>query len=175
MTLDEFDNLCAHSSRDEWTVVPCWGARSGPSYLDQFRAGNPGDPLEHYEQSVRASYQPNLAVGLAWGLDLTPDREDGWWEPWVEKFSDKEASAHFIDLLYSGTLVDRRVYVSVDGGRCMLPVPRKDYAEDTPTGGQVTAYWISRRAYAFFRLIDSLEKESDFDYYVQQAEFEVRD
>lgn len=57
MELSELLNTCAGSPRDDWNVI-----------------GQVGD-------RTHASYKPNLAIGLAWGIDegATPFEED--WVP----------------------------------------------------------------------------------------------
>jgi hypothetical protein len=104
---------------------------------------------------MRASYRPDISIGLAWCWLSNPE----WHEDWIDHFDDKTASSHFVDFLYNGMLVDREVYIVVDGGRAYLPLPRE--------------MKITQWQYDFFRLLDSLEHASDFERYVKQAGFTV--
>src|SRR5687768_439239 len=71
MTLDELLTTCAGSSPDDWNTITCWGARSGPSYLDQFVPGmsrNDSGAMEfrlhHREHTNRAAYKPDLSINI---------------------------------------------------------------------------------------------------------------
>lgn len=46
-------------------------------------------------------------------------------------FPDKTATSNFVDFFYSGVLFYRDIYVSVDGGRCSLPLPKMVIDEGT--------------------------------------------
>jgi hypothetical protein len=85
-------------------------------------------------------------------------------EEWANNFPDPQASSAFVDFFYNGMLAAREVYVVVDGGRADIPLPHR---RDDLT--------ISRWQYNFFRVLDGLEKASDFDQYLQQAGITVRD
>lgn len=175
MTLDELLDTCRHSSEDDWNLMHCWGGRSGPSYLDQFLwSGSLDDNLEHYAHGMRASYKPNLAIGIAWGLEIQPGR-NRYEADWATNFPDSEASGHFLDFFYQGMFINREVWVSVDGGRCMLPAPRRILDDAEGPAPKTVGFSISGWQYDFFRTVDALEKHSDFDTYVKQAGFEVVD
>ncbi|MBE7522096.1 MAG: hypothetical protein HS109_06895 [Burkholderiales bacterium] len=49
--------------------------------------------------------------------------QDNFQEPWANKFPDPKAVSYWVELTYDRALIDRRVLVSVDGGRAMLPMP----------------------------------------------------
>jgi len=44
-------------------------------------------------------------------------------EPWVEKFPDPNASSFYVTLNYHTTVLERIVFVVVDGGRYTIPLP----------------------------------------------------
>jgi hypothetical protein len=44
---------------------------------------------------------------------------------WANGFPDRHATGYWCYLYYGNALVSRTVLVSVDGGRCMLPIPRE--------------------------------------------------
>jgi hypothetical protein len=153
MTLDELLTMCAQSSHDDWNLMSCWGAFSGPSYLGQVAETTPDENVYEETHSVRASYRPDIAIGIAWGY---PSNKN-WHEPWIDNFSDKSAHSDFVDFFYNGMLVQREVYVVVDGGRAYLPVP------------SVENQTITRWEYDFFKVLDGLERLSEFDRYIRQA------
>lgn len=51
---------------------------------------------------------------------------DNFVEPWANRHPDPRATGYWCDLYYGSTLVERFILVAVDGGRAMLPIPKKD-------------------------------------------------
>jgi hypothetical protein len=184
MTLDELLTCCAASTPADWNTITAWGARSGPSYLDRFMPVEKGRPdgdtvyeLQHEQHGMRASYEPDLAISIAWGLDLSPSLSpvDGprtFNEDWATGFPDPEATAHFLDFFYYGTLVEREVYVNVDA-RCNLPLPRKEF-DGEGSDAKLKALTITPWQQSFFRTLNALETTVDYDSYLRRAGFEVR-
>jgi hypothetical protein len=122
MTLDELLQRISDSDGTDWYVMACWGVRSGPSYRDQLTAGQDanGRYIDVQSHTNVAAYKPDIAITMAWGLDAGPYQEK-----WSEAFPDPETTRHYLDIFYSGALVFREAYISVDGGRAYLPgVPR---------------------------------------------------
>jgi hypothetical protein len=116
----------------------------------------PDENVREETHGMRAAYRPDISIGIAWGYPSNPN----WREPWVETFSDQSASSDFADFFYNGMLVAREVYIVVDGGRAYIPLPRRDLT-------------ITQWQYDFFRVLDGLERESDFDRYLEQAGIRV--
>jgi hypothetical protein len=161
MTLDELYRTVTGSARDDWNVMICGGG-AGPSYRDRFSQVEIGGRiwLEYDSYGMVAVYRPDLSISLAWGFAVGTVTE-----PWLH-FADPEGRRCLVDLFYMGTLVDRRSYISVDGGRASLPTP-----EDRE--GVLT---VPSRHSALVRLIDSLEnRESRYDEYFQRAGFKTID
>lgn len=166
MDLQQYLDICAQSSPGDWNTITCWGARGGPSYLDQFEPGEyrDGFQLRHREHDMRASYRPDLNIGIAFGLDpdnVFPDDQRSFEEDWSKNFSDSKWTFHYADFFYSGALVHREPFVTVDGGRCYLPVPDHNLT-------------VTRWEHDFFRVLDALEKASEYDEYFRQAGFAIR-
>ncbi len=44
-------------------------------------------------------------------------------EPWANKHPDSKATSYWYNLSYDGSLIERYILVSVDGGRATLPLP----------------------------------------------------
>lgn len=166
MRLSELLNTCARSSPDDWNLITCWGARAGPSYLDQFMPGEYGGEFQvrHNEHSMRASYKPDVSVGIAWGLDpdnVFPEDRRTFKEAWSEAFADSSWTYHLADFFFCGNLVQREPFLAVDGGRCYLPAPHHDLT-------------VTEWERDFFRVLDALEKHSDYDDYFGRAGFKIR-
>jgi hypothetical protein len=165
MKLEDLLALCAKSKPEWWKVIPCGGAGSGPSFLDEWGSDSDGEPVLIGSHTMRAAYRPDLSMALAWGLTAHEEIE----ESWTRTVAHGSASSHFIDFFYHGALVERGLYVLVDGGRCKLPVPQRDLADARPGG-----LWITRWQHDFFALLNKLEAVADFDLYLRDAGFEVR-
>ena len=172
MTLNELLEVCGASSAEDWNLVS-WG----PAYLDWLLSSEGGGG-ENYQlrtaaHDSRAAYKPDLAIGIAWGLETNPrsglgDEPHIFKEDWATKFPDPDATRHFLDFFYNGALVAREPYVSVDG-RCDLPIPKRE------TDGEdvVTGLTITQRQYDVFRVLNALVTTVDYDSYVQRAGFKV--
>ena len=93
-------------------------------------------------------YRPDVSLGLAWGLTS----QDEFSEPWTEVFADAKASSQFVDVLWSGMLIDRFVQVVVDGGRSSLPLPDRELVDGTAVG-----YWLKKRPYRVGRLVAGIK------------------
>ena len=62
----------------------------------------------------------DVSVTMAWGITAG----GAYREPWATRCPDPAAWTGYIDICYHRTLAHRDVYVSVDGDRCYLPLPR---------------------------------------------------
>lgn len=171
MNLREYERMIVDTTREDWNVITCWGFGSGPSYLERASGVTVSlsPPVVEVEShSMRAALKADLAIWLAWGFPINPDFK----EPWANKFSDPNASSALIDFFYGSNLVYRDVYVSVDGARCMLPLPEREFDLETRN---VRRYTVPANKHRFFSLLDGLESLSDFDMYFRQAGFETVD
>jgi hypothetical protein len=166
VNLHEILKLCAESNLSDWHKIGCWGMRSGPSFQDRFAAVNSADGVElrHDEHGMRATYIPDVSIGLAWGMDpdnLFPDDGHSFEEEWSKQFANPQWTWHFADMLYNGTLVYRQSFVSVDSARSSLPVPGLDGV-------------VSQVSHDLVRLIDQLEGHNEFDRYFADVGFTIR-
>jgi hypothetical protein len=172
MTLDELLTTCAESSPDDWNTITTWGARSGPSYLDQFvpgmtrtEGGEQEFRLQHREHSQRAAYTPDLSINVGWGLDpdnLFPDEERELAPVFPNDFPDSDWSFNYCDFFYNGNLVERVPYGVVDGGRSVLPLPDND--------GNVTQW-----QHDWFRVLDGIGLYvSDYDNYFERSGLKIK-
>jgi hypothetical protein len=124
--------------------------------------------LEHEEHHSRVVYRADVALSLAWGMpyDDLPRTSD--------RFADEAVSLVFVDILWHGALVDRRVLQVVDGGRCMLPVGRpvvvdSDDPAAAPFGLEVVGATVSAYDRDVARLLDRVSSGREFDRYFKQA------
>lgn len=170
MNLNEYLNEIMGSSVDDWTVISCWGAGSGPSYLDKFIVWNTGDDkfhnIEINSHSMVASYKKNLSISIAWGLEHNNDfRED-----WANDFPDSKAMSSYIDFFYNGVLVYRDIIVSVDGGRCYIPLPNMEFDEKTHKIIDLSVTW---QQYEFIKMINKFESSCDYDSYFSRTNIKL--
>ena len=166
MGLDELRRLIAESDQGDWNVIDCFND-GAPSFLASARVAA-GDEYSNLEHHGRATYRPDVSIGLAWGMKLREYKAD-----WLDRFTHATASFGLVDL-YNGMLVDREDYVVVDSGRAKLPAPRSDERR------VVTDYHKK-----LVKLIDEFDfysgvrggvgdkSASEFEDYFRGAEFEV--
>lgn len=170
MTLEEYKNLIISATLDEWTTIGCWGAGSGPSYRDAISVWTKGSGefhnIEIESHAEIFSLKSNLLVSVACGLT----HNDDFIEDWANSFPDKKASSSFVDFFYSNQLVYRDIYVSVDGGRCSIPLPEMKFDESTD---EVKALTVQREKYEFYRLLNGTGY--DYDSYMQRTGIVVVD
>jgi hypothetical protein len=125
--------------------------------------------LDHTRHHSRYVFKPNIAIGMAWGMPREPG--EGFHEDWVTRFPDEKAHAAWLDLLYHGQPVDRRMYVGVDGDRCKIPLPEQTFADD-PMGREVRR-WIPYEPYRLFAIVNALESSRDYERYLDQTGLDV--
>jgi hypothetical protein len=152
MTLIQLMSLVCSSQPEEWNHIVCWGATAGPAYRDHFQFYEIYEGSKHVLQ-VRSHtdvlvFIPDVSVTIAFGLKWLDDFR----EPWTARFPDIKASSSFADVFYNGALVYRTEYVTVDGGRTMLPLPNSR-----------TTLIVPQAQAQFVRLLDQFGKKSSFD------------
>lgn len=165
MDLEQLVHTVISSSRESWHIIPCWGAGSGPSYRSQFDMQHKFDGqaqqnlVSAVSHRVVASYKPDVAVTLAFGLVSSNDFK----EAWATIFPNSRASAHHADLFYNGALVYRDAYVLVDGGKAKLPLPRRGMS-------------VPKGYYYFVKLLDQLGGyASHYSSYFKRSDLTVVD
>jgi hypothetical protein len=170
--LREYERRIVETTHEDWTIITCRGAGAGPSYLEHMSVWTTGKGefanLDVESHGMRASLKSDLSIWIAWGYPCNPDFK----EEWANQFPDPKASSAYVDFFYGAGLVYRDLYVSVDGGRCRLPLPDMDIDRETHA---VRRYTVPRNKYEFFRALDRFEHLSDFQRYFQAAGFDVID
>jgi hypothetical protein len=172
MNLGELLGTCARSTREDWNLI---GEGGGATYLNYFSVASYPETeqvefglTEHY---WRASYKPDLDIGIAWGLDPKEANNDRsvFVEAWTQVFPDKSFAPQkrAVDFFYRGDLVHRDYYVSVDGGRCDLPIPER--------GAHGEPWVVSQFQHDFFRVLHQLDgwPDHEFDSHFGRAGFNV--
>lgn len=172
MNVNEFEKIIVESSVDDWIVKTCWGAGSGPSYLNQFISWTDADDklinLEVKSHTHIASFKNDLSIYFAWGIS----HNDNFVESWANKFPDKRAMSIFVDFFYNNNLVYRDIGVAVDGGRCYVPLPD---LEINSKENKVERYTVPKIKYDFFRLLNALTSTYDYDRYFDGTGIQIID
>lgn len=170
MTLDEYKKKILATTEEDWTRIGCWGAGSGPSFRDALSVWTKGSGefrnLEVDSHSEILSLRGDLLISVACGIT----HNDDFIEDWANSFPDQHASSAFVDFFYANQLVYRDIYVSVDGGRCRLPLP--DIKLDV-SKKEVKALTVPEDKYHFFRLLNV--DSDDYDSYLSRAGIEIAD
>jgi hypothetical protein len=133
-TLDSLLEQVEMSSSDDWHKLdyhtPYLPYCGGQNVLDT-----------HYHLAV---FRPDVDISLAFGATVNSDFH----EPWVESFPDPHATSVAVVLRYRGTPVYEWTFVTVDGGRYLVPMPQPPNAEGK--------YQISAGKLSFARLMFDL-------------------
>ena len=167
MDINNYIQKIIQSTGNDWHNIPCWGNGSGPSYKDHFEFYNIYDGQEniilHKSHGNRATYKPDVKISIAWGLDHSFDEDvrQKHTDSWATNFSDSSgASISFVDFFYNDSLVFRKEYGTVDGGRCKLPIPHLD------SNGNFVA---SQEYSEAMRVLNEIEGGVDFADYLRRS------
>ena len=172
MTFDDYFSLILDSEPKDWEHTGCWGSGSGPSYKNMFTmwgsGGNKRTNIDIESHSAIATFKKDLNISLAWGITVNDDFQ----EDWANSNADPKASSHLIDFFFGSTLVTRQYYVSVDGGRAMLPIPKIEWDEATKKPRSLS---ISESEDKFFTLFNRINKAVILEYekYREGADFQI--
>ncbi|WP_193747397.1 hypothetical protein [Ruegeria sp. ANG-S4] len=114
--MTKYFSMIERSKPDAWRVEVL------PPYLAEIQQLN--DPLEEppYLLAEKPTsllvFRDDVRISVAMGRI----EEEEFNEDWATGFSDKKATLRRADFLFSGSLIYSCSYVSVDGGRCDLPL-----------------------------------------------------
>lgn len=118
--------------------------------------------LEYEAHEKRAIYKGDIDISMEWGYRYLDDFK----EEWANSFADRTASASFLDLKYRGDIIHREIIVSVDGGRCYLPLPL------VPAEGAKNIQ-VPRGRVKLVRLVQEITGTWEFDEYFRRSGLEV--
>jgi hypothetical protein len=69
---------------------------------------------------------------------------DDFRESWATRHADPSATGYSCELFYGATLVERFILVAVDGGRALLPIPKRALSHAAPDSVLPLDYQIAR-------------------------------
>ena len=172
MTAWDYMNIIAESDKAEWLYTICWGYGScGCFHDDLSNETNEDQTITAVDKhSSYATFSKDLSISLAWGLGRENKELN---EPWTQAFPDKAARMYFLDFFYNNALIYRETVVSVDGGRCILPLPKQVFDEASPS--KVVAYKTNAKLSKILKLINSLQTTYDYDSYLNRSGFRMED
>lgn len=154
MKLVELIKEILKSDKSDWNDIPCWGFGSGPSYKDKFTFfeifNGESNIIKSDSHSNILVYKNDISITIAYGLVSNED----YIEPWANQFQNPSASSYNIDIFYNNALVFRELYLTVDGGRCKLPIPSYTKNEELE---------VAKEYYEFVKLINNLTSGSNSD------------
>ncbi len=77
---------------------------------------------ESYISIYRHKRYPNFQIIIDWTKVVVENYK----EEWIQNYPDKDHNAsHFVRLEMDGMLLEKELFVSLDGGRIFVPVPRR--------------------------------------------------
>jgi hypothetical protein len=167
LRLDELLDTCAHSHGDHWERL-----EGHPMFLYELFQGGTMDEGRaevagaHRE---RATFRPDVSIGIAWGYRVHEDPEDRVTPDWVRTagIPDQNVTQCYLDFFYNGGLVYRDYYYVADGGRLYLPFP--ELQDDD-------RLVVTQQSDSFVRLLNELGEmpyyHDFYDNYCQRAGFE---
>jgi|GEM_PF-4284147 len=160
MRLEELIQIIRESSNEDWNVI------ESNTLLSNVTTDDNNTVYADYHTN-RAAYRPGLSIGLAWGLNCN----ENFYEQWANCHPDPQASSHFLDIFYNGMLVERIIYVVIDGGRSYMPLPHREMNENHETIG----WYVTHEEYEFFELFNSLQSfDTQYNSYLRSSGIEVR-
>lgn len=80
------------------------------------RHSDPSD-WRYFERHQSLTYTQDVR------LTLHLENDDPFSEPWMDVFSDKTGNKVLVTVRYGGALVEEFIFILVDGGRALLPLP----------------------------------------------------
>lgn len=172
MDIWTYMNTVASSKKTDWLYTVCWGYGSSGCFHDDFFNESIDDQIVTNvdKHGNYASYAKNLSISLAWGLG-TENKELK--EPWTQVFSDKNARMYFLDFFYNSALVYRETVVTVDDGRCILPLPKQLLDENDQS--KVIEYRTNPVLNNILRLVNSFFSRYDYDEYIKLSGIKIAD
>ena len=108
-----------------------------------------------------AFYKPDTSVVLAWGFEVDNDFK----APWANKFPEPKAWSRYADVFFNNILLERFLYVEVDGGRAMLPL----------VGSLKTKLITYYEYFCLIKLLDQIKfgTGSQYESYFKRAGLEI--
>jgi hypothetical protein len=100
------------------------------------------NPYADWKYVQRGSNEVRYYVGdVNLRLETTFDELDihnpSFKEPWTDVHPDQNATSYFYNLYYGATLIQRFIFVAVDGARAMLPLPNPTTKKISPLNYKV--------------------------------------
>lgn len=114
MTLDQILQTVEGSSPTDWHSMETQTIHSW--VVSQ---GDDGSSIEPKTHSKLLVFRPDIDISVVMDATIV----EPFVEPWTQMFQDKHASSVSVQLRYHGAIVFQWVFVVVDGGRYLLPLP----------------------------------------------------
>ena len=167
MELDDVRSMVSESKVENWNVMGygtlCWEA-------GVYRADREGRDRSACFPRMRAAYKPNIALGLAVGLEFATDEAP----PESANYPLAQLYGGNVDILYGGVTVDRWAYAVIadddEGFRVLIPDPYR-----VRTADDATRYVISRFQNKLFTLLNRFHGAESIDPYLAPAHIVVGD
>ena len=113
MTLNDLLRTVRTSNGNDWHSLDS----NGPFFKHRIiMNGNVPETDQHLEF---ASFKPDLQITMGWDLVDNDDFQ----APYANNNPNTDAKGMWLDIFFNDALVFRTMYISVDGGRCNIPIP----------------------------------------------------
>lgn len=167
MNLNAIRDTITSSSPAGWHRIG-----DGPYFHNRPYHGEDDYDSRHGERAVLID---DVNVSLEWGMS-TNGHQDERGHLWARErqFPDPAVYSFWIDVFYAGSLVDRVLAYSVDGGRAYLPRYDQRRTENGDQDAAGTGAWefpVDEWPYELTKLISGLNGMREFHEYFERAGF----
>ncbi len=172
MNIWDYIRVISESSKSEWLHTVCWGYGSCGCFHDDLSNETIEDQMSTIidKHSNYATFANDVSISLAWGLGRENKELV---ESWTKVFPPKSSRMYFLDFFYNNALIYRENVVSVDGGRCILPLPKQVFDKKDET--KIIEFRVNSKINRILKLINSLQTTYDYDSYITKTKIVVID
>jgi len=111
--------------------------------------------IEMHLSIFRYKKYPNFQIVIDWDKPVVDDYH----EEWIKDYSDKKHNAsYFVRLETNAMLLEKELFVLLDGGRIFVPVPRKSF-ENNNNNNMV--YWYDPIQIQLANIVGKYYQEKD--------------
>jgi len=114
MKLIDIQNKVYSSNDSDWNVMDIntvysweYGTQNGQNYIE---------PIMHNKLAV---LENSVEISIAFGAPIN----DNYQESWCKLFPDPSSKSVSVDIRYNGEVVASSIFIIVDGGRYIVPLP----------------------------------------------------
>lgn len=125
--------------------------------LAMIRFGDTQD-WTYFPRLRRLTYNPDPSFTI----EIDSDDDTEFREEWMKVFPDKTGSKHYVTLRHNNSVLADEIFIGVDGGRALLPLPEPGFEEP------ITTYFKRTLGTIISKVMD---REDVYEQYLTDAKF----